>query len=598
MSEPAGTSARLAAELIDENEQLRAALETALEENTALVEDRDRLLRRVSELARQLQDSKSFSRHTVDAGKEIDAAASRQSQTEEELRVAFEELQVLTEELEVANTSLHQTNQELDLRVEERTREIREINASLRSAEASFRTVADLVPDLLWRADRRGEATWFNQRWFDFTGQGGDEPLGFGWLEAIHPEDRALSRTSWSAAVSSGKPYQHEHRLCDSAGNYRWFLMRAEPLRDEGGRILLWFAAGTDIHDQRMAMEALQQSEVRFRTLIEGMPQLVWRAVEAGKWTWCSPQWTEYTGQSEEAARDMGWLRSFHPDDRETARAAWKLAQDSGALEIEGRIFHAAEERYRHFRTRAEPVRDEQGQIAEWLGTSTDVDDILQLQQQQGVLVGELQHRTRNLMAIVQSVTMRTLRGAETLEDFKRCIDDRLQTLARVQGLLSRREGGLRVAFDALIREELSTHVELDGTGNGQQVSLRGPGGVGLRSATVQTLALALHELATNAVKYGALSERQGHLRVEWGLKDEGAAERALWIDWRESGVADIPGADEGPRGGGYGRELIERALPYQLGARTSYAFEADGVHCTIEVAVPSEDIQMEKSDA
>jgi two-component system CheB/CheR fusion protein len=291
----------------------------------------------------------------------------------------------------------------------------------------------------------------------------------------------------------------------------------------------------------------------------------------------------------------MGWLRAFHPDDRERARAAWGLAQETHTLEIEGRIFHATEDRYRHFRTRAVPVRDAEGHILEWLGTSTDVDDILQLQGEQEVLVAELQHRTRNLMAIVQAVTMRTLRGVKTLEDFKRCIDDRLSALARVQGLLSRRDGGLRVPFDMLIREEISAHVELE---DSEQVTLSGPGGVGLRSAMVQTLALALHELATNAVKYGALSEAGGRLAVAWDLKQDDSAHRTLCIDWRESGVSAIPSGNDAPRGGGYGRELIERALPYQLGASTSYAFEPDGVHCTIEVAVPDEDIQMEKTDA
>jgi PAS domain S-box-containing protein len=573
-------------------------LETALEENAAIIDDRDRLLRRVGELARQLQSVKTVSsRQLVNAEPAQDVASSRQSQTEEELRVAFEELQVLTEELEVANAGLHQTNQDLDSRVEERTRQIREINAVLRSTEASFRTVADLVPELLWRSDRRGEATWFNQRWFVCTGQYGDEPLGFGWLDAVHPADRALSRDSWDAAVAGGTPYQHEHRIRDSEGEYRWFLIRAEPMRDDGGRILHWFAAGTDIHDQRMALEALQQSELRFRTLVEGMPQLAWRADHAGGWTWCSPQWTEYTGQSEAAALGMGWLQAFHPDDRDAARAAWMRAKDSGSLELGGRIFQASERRYHHFRTRALPVRDGGGHILEWLGTSTDVDDILQLQQQQTVLVGELQHRTRNLMAVVQAITIRTIRSAATLEDFKDCIDHRLSALARVQGLLSRREGGLRVPFDALLREELSAHAEIDPAGDGKQVSMRGPADVPLRSAMVQTLALALHELATNAVKYGALATPAGHLHVEWGLREDEAGKRILWIDWRETGVAAMPDPEAAPRGGGYGRELIERALPYQLGARTSYAFEPDGVHCTLEMPVPSEDIPAEKVD-
>jgi len=575
--------------LRDENEQLRTALETALDENALLTEDRDRLLRRIAHMARELQGLHSGFEQQDRAASAKDEAEAHRSQNDEELRVAFEELQVLTEELEVANSTLHQANVALDARVEERTREIRNVNAALRASEASFRTISDLVPDLLWRADRRGEATWFNQRWSNLTGQDAEDALGLGWFDAVHAEDRSAAQQAWHAAMAGGGPYQRELRIREFGGGYRWFLVRAEPLRD-ADRILHWFAAGTDMHDQRVALEALQQSELRFRTLVEGMPQLVWRAGDPGHWTWSSPQWNHYTAQDPEAALGWGWLDAFHPDDREAARERWIAAARQGMLELEGRIFHAEENRYRHFRTRALPVLTDGGDVLEWLGTSTDVDDIRQLQEHQSVLVAELQHRTRNLMAVVQAVTMRTIRSVTTLEDFRKCIDDRLQALARVQGLLSRRDSGLRVPFDALLREELSSHVELDAQGNGKQVSTDGPAGIGLRSAVVQTLALAIHELATNAIKYGALAAPGSHLRVLWGTAPRSDHERTLWIDWRESGVAAVPDADSGPRGGGYGRELLERALPYQLGARTQYAFEKDGVHCSIEIEVPLED--------
>ena len=582
-------------ELLDEIEQLRTSLETALEENSQLVEDRDRLRLRVDELGREVQTmNAALSRQQVEARGDAKAATARYGETEEELRVAFEELQVLTEELGEANSSLQQTNQELDARVDERTRQLQEINALLRSSEASFRTVADLVPDLLWRADRTGEAAWFNQRWFDFTGQDPHEPLGFGWLDAVHPLDRAVTRTAWGLAIAGARPYEHQHRIRAIDGSHRWFLVRAEPLLDDSGNVVHWFAAGTDIHDQRVAIEALEQSELRFRTLIEGMPQLVWRAVDGGKWTWSSPQWRKYTRQSEAESLASGWLRAFHPHDREAVQSAWTRAEETGSLEFGGRILHIDEARYRHFRSRAVAVRGEDGRIIEWLGTSTDIDDLVQLQEQHKVLVQELQHRTRNLMAVVHAVTMRTIKQSSDLAAFKSCIDDRLQALARVQGLLSRRDGGLRVPFDLLLRAELAAHVTLDAQGNSEQVSTRGPLGVGLQSATVQTLALALHELTTNAIKYGALSTSTGHLHITWDVKPMDAKRRLLCIDWRETGV-EMPDPAHPPRGGGYGRDLIDRALPYQLGAQTSYMFGPDGVHCTIAMAVPSDDIPEEK---
>ena len=586
----------ISGELRDEIEQLRTSLETALEENSRLVEDRDRLRSRVGELGREVQViNATLSRQRVEASGVAKAATERHGETEEELRVAFEELQVLTEELGAANSTLQQTNLELDARVDERTRQLQDINARLRSSEASFRTVANLVPDLLWRADRAGDAAWFNQRWFDFTGQDMHEPLGMGWLEAIHPMDRGVTRAAWGLAIGSARPYEHQHRLRSADGGHRWFLVRAEPLYDEHDNVTHWFAAGTDIHDQRVALEALEQSELRFRTLIEGIPQLVWRAVSGGNWTWSSPQWRDYTGQSEAESLASGWLRAFHPNDREIVQSAWARAEETGSLEFGGRILHVGEARYRHFRSRAVAVRDYNGRILEWLGTSTDIDDLVQLQEQHEVLVQELQHRTRNLMAVVHGVTMRTIKESSDLDMFKQCIDDRLQALARVQGLLSRRDGGLRVPFDVLLREELAAHVTLDAQGNSERVSAHGPRGIGLQSATVQTLALALHELTTNAIKYGALSQSGGHLDITWDIRPMDAKRRLLCVDWRESGV--MMTGEHPPHGGGYGRELIERALPYQLGAQTSYMFAADGVHCTIAMPVPFEGGPEEKYD-
>lgn len=121
---------------------------------------------------------------------------------------------------------------------------------------------------------------------------------------------------------------------------------------------------------------------------------------------------------------------------------------------------------------------------------------------------------------------------------------------------------------------------------NPDRISLSGPAGIRLRSSTVQTLAMALHELATNAMKYGGLGQAKGQLEVTWTLDALGPeGEPWLHLDWRESGVDMYP-ADASRRGAGPGRELIERALPYQLKAKTTYAFMPDGVHCTIAMPV------------
>jgi PAS domain S-box-containing protein len=453
------------ARLRDENEQLRTALESAVEENAGLIEDRDRLLGRVVALGRQLQGVQLAQARTAREAPPLPPVnRATEATAEEELRVAFEEMQMLTEELEISNGSLQKLNSDLEARVAERTRAIGDANHILRRTEA------------------------------------------------------------------------------------------------------------------------------RWATLVNGIPQLVWRAVGHGDWTWSSTQWTDYTGLSEEQSRGFGWLGAFHPDDREGARQAWARADADHDFTFEGRIRHGRECRYRHFQTRASPVRSPEGAVLEWLGTSTDIDDLLQLRQQQAILIDELHHRTRNLMGVVQAVTQRTLKSSHSLDDFGRCFRDRIAALARVQGLLSRR-GVTRITFDALLRAELAAHVDLDSDAASAQVSLEGPDGAPLETALVQTFALALHELATNAVKYGALAKPGGHLAVRWRIVEDDR----LHVEWRESGVVASSSPKDAPKGSGYGLELIERALPYQMGATTSFTFTSDGIVCTIEVDIPRDSSPKER---
>lgn len=243
------------------------------------------------------------------------------------------------------------------------------------------------------------------------------------------------------------------------------------------------------------------------------------------------------------------------------------------------------------------PLRDETGAVAGLWCVGVDITDRKQaqtrqamdveglraLQSRQKVLVAELQHRTRNLMAVVRSISEQTVKGSTSLADFRLKFRDRMDALARVQGLLSRLRDGERITFDELIREELSALGALDAQAG--RVTLEGPAEVALRSSIVQTFAMALHELATNAAKYGALNQPQGRLSVRWRL--EAGEDGAPWlqVDWRESGVV-MPPPGAAPRGGGQGRELIEHALPYQLGAKTSFVMAPDGVHCLIALPV------------
>ncbi|MGR3198484.1 MAG: PAS domain-containing protein [Paracoccus sp. (in: a-proteobacteria)] len=387
--------------------------------------------------------------------------------------------------------------------------------------------------------------------------------------------------------TETGKPEQAERHYTHEQFD-GWFLQSVVKLGDGVATttkdITEWKAAQTEVLrlQEEVAQSRLRESERRFQTLAEGIPQLVWRARNHGHWTWASPQWISFTGQADADSWGWGWLDPVHPEDRDGARAAWERASASGVFEADYRVREGATGHYRWFQTRATPVQDEGGSVVEWLGTSTDVQDLREMHDSQAVLVAELQHRTRNLITVALLLSDMTARTSRDLEHFQSRFSDRLRALARVQGLLSRLTSDTdRVTFDELVRTELSA---MDG---GQdRVTLSGPKGIRLRSSTVQTLAMALHELATNAVKYGALGQRAAHLTISWSLDVSGPEDEPwLRIDWHESGV-EMPSDATAPAGSGQGRELIERALPYQLRAETTYALTPDGVHCTIALPV------------
>jgi PAS domain S-box-containing protein len=454
-----------------------------------------------------------------------------------------------------------------------------EITARLKAEEAlarsemQFRTLVRASSHVLYRMGR----DWEEMRELS----GGDflsdtEQPTASWMEEyVAAEDRELVRTEIREAIENKSVFELEHRVRRADGTIGWTQSRAIPLFDDKGEIVEWFGSANDVTARREAGDILRKSEERLRALIEGIPQLVWRAANGGQFTWTSPQWQRVAGLTDEESRDRGWLAAIHPDDREGVLTAWDEAYPEGLLEVECRVGSANGKNYRWFQWRALPVRNAMGRIVEWLGTATDVDDLRRLQERQRVMVAELQHRTRNLLGVVRSISEETLRASDTLEAFQGAFNSRLAALSRVQGLLSRSDDD-PITLGALLQAELEA---LGATEMLERIVIEGPD-VRLRRGTVQTFALALHELATNARKHGALSTDRGLLNVSW-REYEGKAGRRLSLSWRETGLP--PGSGE-KTVEGYGRELIERALPYVLDARTQFDLAADELLCTIDM--------------
>ncbi|RYF24001.1 MAG: PAS domain S-box protein [Oxalobacteraceae bacterium] len=359
--------------------------------------------------------------------------------------------------------------------------------------------------------------------------------------------------------VFDGRPRAHEARS------------RAIPILGAGNEISEWFGSADDVTVQHRAQNALRESEERLRVLVEGVPQQVWRAEPGGLWTWSSPQWHRYTGLSEAESRGNGWLAAVHPDDRNALTTAWYEAANSHVFEVECRIRHVERMDYRWFRGRATPLLDPQGHVVEWLGTFTDVNDMRVLQGRQEVLLAELQHRVRNIMAVIRTVAARTAENSATVLDFAARLGGRLEAFARTQVILTR-HAGVGVDLEGMVRDEL-----LAQTTQSEQVDMEGPR-VSLSAKAAEVLTLAVHELATNAVKHGALSRPDDSVRIHWGLDNE-SGETLLTLRWTETGTAV---SATKPLRKGFGTELIEQRVPYELNGTGRLDLLPEGVAAVI----------------
>jgi two-component system, chemotaxis family, CheB/CheR fusion protein len=219
------------------------------------------------------------------------------------------------------------------------------------------------------------------------------------------------------------------------------------------------------------------------------------------------------------------------------------------------------------------PYRSVDNFIAGVVVTFIDVTAITRAEERQRLLLAELQHRVRNTLGVVRSIARRSAENSGTVGEFAMHLDGRLNAFARTQAMVTRDpEGG--VDLESLLVEELLAY----NAHEGEQVRVAGPP-VRFQPKAAETLALAIHELATNALKYGALSRPTGRIEATWRI-DQTAERQEIVFEWREKGGPEI----EAPQRKGFGAELLERTLAFELKGKTELAFDPAGLRCTITI--------------
>lgn len=318
---------------------------------------------------------------------------------------------------------------------------------------------------------------------------------------------------------------------------------------------------------------ALRESEDHYRHAVELNPQVSWTARPDGRLDRVAQRWHDWTGTT---GLGSSWGDAVHPDDLASSIEAWSLSCRTGIpYEIEHRI-RMRSGHYRWMRSRAYPRYRPDGAIVAWYGTTEDIDEERQADERQQLLIRELHHRVKNTLSTVQAVMGSTARTSATIGQFQEAFSARLASLARTHSLLTS-DIRQRVGFRHLLEAELEPYTE------GDRVSLSGPD-IDLPSDIAVPLGMAIHELTTNAVKYGALSSRSGRLVITWTRRRASAA--VMGWTWREQGGPTVAP----PRHEGFGSKLLQRVLKQQIGADLRFDFLPTGLEVVGDIPLMLEE--------
>jgi len=577
-------------------------------------------------------------------------------------------------------------------------------------AEERFQSLTELSPAIIWFGNPDGSLSYLNDRWYAYTGQTPEQALPLGWGEVIHPDDLPGLLRAWEAARTEEVVYDTEARLRGRDGAFRWFLIRAEPIRDGGGAVVGWLGSNSDIHDRRQAEESLRRAREQLRLAVEatgtgifdydlvtdvlewdartralfGLPpdapvsydvflaglhpddrawvdeavrialdptgggaydiayrtvgiedgverwvaamgqaivdggrtvrfigttrdvteprraeaalreaeeryRLAARATNDAIWDWDFATnhvlWNEALhkahGYAPDAVEPTGdwWIAHLHPDDRARIDASIHAVIDGTGTAWSGEYrFRRADGTYADILDRGYVIRDGNGHASRMIGAMFDISERKRAEEHQRLLAGELQHRVKNTLALVQAIASQTLRGASSVDEMRESFSSRLISLGRAHDILTASSW-----TEAPIADVVDGALAVHRGGTGSRIRASGPD-VNLAAKPALALALALHELATNAAKYGALSNDVGTVDLRWHVVHEGDTPR-FRLNWSEQGGPPILAQ---PTRRGFGSRLIERSFAAEVGGEVRLAYAPTGLVCSLEASLAS----------
>jgi PAS domain S-box-containing protein len=445
---------------------------------------------------------------------------------------------------------------------------------TLRESEARFRVMADSAPAPVWVTAAEGGIEFVNQGFMDYAGRERHDLLGDSWISLLHPDDLPGVDAVRAEGRSKLQPYTFEARFRRYDGEWRRLQANSRPRFDGAGAFLGFVGLAIDVTDIRAAEAALRESEERFRLVAENAPVNLWMGDANGACVYLNRAQREFWGVSEDLS-NFDWRDTLAPEDREAVlEALTEAALNHTPLEVEGRYWRA-DGAVRTLRTRAEPRRDTEGRFVGMIGVNVDVTTERQAALDQRLLINELNHRVKNTLATVQSIARQTLRGSSPSKPASELLASRLMALSAAHNVLTRENWQ-----GADLHEVVAQAVAPYDVGGPSRVVREGPP-VRIAARTALALSMALHELATNAAKYGSLSVDRGLVRVNWTMGDADDPGR-VHLEWREvDGPAVAP-----PKTRGFGSRLLQQGLAIDLGGSAELIYAPSGLVCRIHAPI------------
>jgi two-component system, chemotaxis family, CheB/CheR fusion protein len=528
---------------------------------------------------------------------ELRTTQTQLQSTIDELETTNEEMKSAAEEYQSVNEELQSSNEELETAKEE----MQSINEELQTVNAEMlgknETLMRLNSDLKNLLDSTEIATIFlgeDLRVKGFTpGITDIFPLRDGdrgrpitdivtQLSYADPKSPDLSNDV-NAVLRKLSVVEREVQLADKGMT---FIMRIRPYRTVDNVIDGVVITFVDISERKRAETALQASEERFSAIVKQATVGVAETDLDGRFILANETYCKLAGRTVDELRSLRIQDIVHPGDwPHNAELFARLFAEGEPFEIENRYIrpdHATT--WVHSSESA--LRDQQGRPLSVLTISLDIAGRKQTEGEAALVLSELDHRVKNILAVVSAVVAQTLKTTTTPGAFAAAMEGRIAAIARAHSLAT--QGGVReeVSLRELITTELAPYDR-----RGHNIAIKGED-IRLTSKASLALAMTIHELASNAAKYGSLSTHAGHLTIGWKIAGE-AAKRKLYLSWTEAGGPAV----KPPSRRGFGSTLIERSLVYEFDAVVNPEFREAGLHCTIEIPLTAEVTRMGVSE-